>query len=134
MKIQEIPNQSKNLGIEINKSKTDQIFTTYNKKKDIYEPCDYIPHFMPRTNGVICYCGSPGSGKTTAALSLLQSKKYKLLYGVFDTILVSIPPSTHMSITDSPFLKLPEEQVWGTFDLDFLDYCIEVIEKNSADE
>jgi len=85
-------------------------------------------------NHVLVLSGAAGSGKTTASVSLISSMKHRVYNGVFDQILVCAPESTLKSISKSPFEKLPESQIFHTFDEVFLDFALQTVEMNSLEE
>lgn len=108
------------------------------KKKDM--TCDNsivnIAPPLPNSSHMMCFVGSPGSGKTTAMLNLISKSQkkngYKTSYHkAFEHVFIC-SPSLH-TIKDSPFKKHPEEKIYTDFDWDFLSDIEKFTEMASED-
>jgi hypothetical protein len=133
MKIREETNPHS--GIEVCKMGVDKKFKWVDKKTGKSHDADWIDQTpFWNKNHVLVLSGAAGSGKTTTSISLISSMKHRVYNGVFDQILVCAPESTLKSLSKSPFEKLPESQVFHTFNEEFLDFVLETVQINSLDD
>ena len=129
-----IEKENNKLGIELVALTADQPFKYYDKKTNSHKVATYINDTPFWNKPHVCVVsGAKGSGKTTAILSLISSKKYKIYEGVFDTIIVCCPEQTLKSLVKSPFEDLPEDQIFYNFNEEFMNYCYETVEANSLE-
>lgn len=131
MKIEE---KHSDMKVEVTPLSADQKFTYFDKKKKeevVAKWIDDTPFW--NKNHCLVYSGAAGSGKTTAGVSILGSRKKnsRVYAGVFDTVLVCAPISTLKSLEENPFDDLPDDQIFHKFDEDFLDIVLEMSEENS---
>ncbi len=83
--------------------------------------CDSVIHpqikpCFPNKSFFMLLVGCAGSGKTSFMVSLLNSPHaYKK---VFRHILLLVPPTSRKSLKNDPFVGLPNDQIFGEFDID----------------
>ena len=98
-----------------------------SKKLNDYE----ITKLMNKSN-VSLFLGKAGSGKTSLMTSFLKTPE--LFYRVYHNIYLFMPPNSRASLKDNFFDKrIPEEQIYDTFDYENLDEVFNIIQSN-ADE
>jgi len=75
--------------------------------------------------------GGTGSGKTSFVVKMLRSVMKK----VFHEIILLMPEASFSSIAekDNPFLKIPRDNIYHSFDADTLSTIYARIEENAAD-
>lgn len=93
---------------------------------------DHIQHPLPRCCHFMSFIGVAGSGKSSVAFSLLQTKKPRQYRNVFDHIYLFIPKNSYASIgKGNPFKDHDKEKIYHTFDIESLGEVSELIKENS---
>lgn len=125
--------EKKNDGfIEVPALVIDKPFTVWDSKEKKYIEASYIKNTpFPWKNHTLIFSGMKGSGKTSTQISLISSKKYKVYYGCFDTIIYSCPESTFRSLKVNPFKDL--EHIYHDFNEEFLERVLEIATENSGE-
>ena len=73
--------------------------------------------------------GRQGQGKSSLVMNLLKDKDgYK---GVFDHIYVFLPTTSQQNIKDSPYSKIPQEQIFDELNYENLEYVFSKINETA---
>lgn len=98
-------------------------------------PLGEVPPPLPFQHFFWCFSGTPGSGKTSQAISLLQTKgKNKAYRGVFSNIIVFMPQTSLNSMSNNIFKSLDKDKKYSTLDPESLEKAIEIIQAYAEDE
>lgn len=90
-----------------------------------------IPAPLPCTNFAMGIFGIPGSGKTSALISMLTARKPNKVYrGVFENVFFIMPPHSRASLANTIFEDHPEEKVYDDLTEEVLH---EILEKSKED-
>ncbi len=95
-----------------------------HKKLDDYE----LTSLLNKSNFTL-FLGRPASGKTSLALSLLDTPQ--LFKRCFHKIYVFMPSHSRASLHNNIFEQLPHEQLYDTLDAENIDDVFDNIEQNS---
>ena len=99
-----------------------------------------IPKPLPSQSFYMVFIGSPRSGKTSTAISLLSTKnnnkqnKKRIYRGVFDNIIVVAPKNSLRSLKKNIFENLDEDKIYNELDYENLDDIYNKILQYREDE
>ena len=95
---------------------------------------DNIPYPLPNKHSAIGIIGSPRSGKTSFAISLLSSTgKYRAYRRIFHNIYFVIPPNSRQSINSKIFEKHDKDKVYDELTPSILEEIKNKVMKESEE-
>jgi len=112
--------------IECNKPKQKKIFN-FISDKPLSKQMNAIPLYNNLNRySTSLFVGKQGSGKSSLVMEFLQDKQ--CLYQVFDHIFVFLPSTSKSNIDgDSPYNKIPENQIYEELDIQNLTHVYQQI-------
>jgi Cdc6-like AAA superfamily ATPase len=94
-----------------------------------------IPYPLPNTSFFMAVIGTPGSGKSSTAISLLTAKGMSRCYRrAFNNVFVVCPQHSLHSYANDPFKNHPKDKVFHDLNEDTLSMIEERLEEDSLED
>jgi GTPase SAR1 family protein len=84
--------------------------------------------------GFMCFCGKPGSGKTSLMTAFLTQKNPKIFKKVFHNVIVCMNPNSRSSLKNNPFEQLDADKVYDELTEDTITEIHKKLEDYSAND